>query len=338
LKTRCPTCKTRYEIDPGALLEADGLARCFRCGTVFETVAEGAVTPDVIYTSPVQSAVVLDEQSELSLGDTPEPHEPEATPEAPNAPAEDQVSEPHEPEPVADEADEPRLPTSVEDLLAQTHATEFTPAEEPEPQSASSTEEQPAGHTAEKTETKELPFTVPEDLEPLEPSPDVALGVADTLYEKKSHRGLFYGLLVILLVAGLGLQLAWQKRKELLAQFPILQPLCERIECIPDVVHAPKKISILQRDIRPTSNVPDSLTLSAQMRNDADIAQPLPDIQLSLVDNNGAVLIRRRLSAADYLFPTPPPGKVMVPGEVITITLDFKDPGSQASGFLIDFL
>ncbi len=199
-------------------------------------------------------------------------------------------------------------------------------------------EEQQAGHPAEKPETKELPFAVPEDLEPLEPSPDVALDVADTLYEKKSHRGLFYGLLVILLVAGLGLQLAWQKRKELIAQYPILQPLCERIECIPDVVHAPKKISILQRDIRPTSNVPDSLTLSAQMRNDADTAQPLPDIQLSLVDNNGAVLIRRRLSAADYLFPRPAPGKVMAPGEVVTITLDFKDPGSQASGFLIDFL
>ncbi|MBT8430343.1 MAG: zinc-ribbon domain-containing protein [Gammaproteobacteria bacterium] len=335
MKTRCPTCKTRYEIDPGALLEADGLARCFRCGTVFETVAEDAVTPDVTYTSPVQSAVTLDEQSELSRGGASEQQEKEATPETP---AEEKVSEPNEPEPVADEANEPILPTSVEDLLAQAHATESTPAEETESRSASSTEGQAVENLAEKSETKELPFAVPEDLEPLEPSPDVALGVADTLYEKKSHRGLFYGLLVILLVAGLGLQMGWQKRKELLAQYPILQPLCERIECIPKVIHAPKKISILQRDIRPTSNVPDSLTLSAQMRNDADTAQPLPDIQLSLVDNNGAVLIRRRLSAADYLFPTPPSGKVMAPGEVITITLDFKDPGSQASGFLIDFL
>ena len=26
MKTRCPTCKTRYNIDPEALLEADGLA------------------------------------------------------------------------------------------------------------------------------------------------------------------------------------------------------------------------------------------------------------------------------------------------------------------------
>ena len=117
-----------------------------------------------------------------------------------------------------------------------------------------------------------------------------------------------------------------------------MQPLCDVLECIPRVHRAPDKISIVQRDIRPTPNVPDSLTLNAQMRNDADVAQPLPDIQLSLVDNNGAVLIRRRLTAADYLFPAPPPDRVMAPGEVITITLDFEDPGYQASGFLIDFL
>jgi predicted Zn finger-like uncharacterized protein len=338
LKTRCPTCKTRYEIDPAALLEADGLARCFRCGTVFETVAEDAVTPDVICASPVQSAVTLNEQSELSLGDTAQPQTTQATPERPDATVADKESETRQPEPVADEANEPQLPTSVEDLLAQTRAAKYDRAEEAELPSASSIEEQQAARPAEKSEAKELPFAVPENLEPLEPSPDVALDVADTLYEKKSHRGLVYGLLAILLVAGLGLQMAWQQREELLAQYPILQPLCERIECIPSVMHAPRKISILQRDIRPTSNVPDSLTLSAQMRNDADTAQPLPDIQLSLVDNNGAVLIRRRLSAADYLFPTPPPERVMAPGEVITITLDFEDPGSQASGFLIDFL
>jgi len=338
VKTRCPSCKTRYEIDPDALLEADGLAQCFRCGTVFETVAEDAVAPDVICNSPVQSAVTLNEQSELSAGDSAEPQGPEATPEAAKVGIDESESAPHEPGPAADAADDPQLPTSVDDLLAQTRAAKSVPAEEAESAPASSIVERQAGHPPEKSETKELPFRVPEDLEPLEPSPDAALDVADTLYEKKSHRGLVYGLLIVTLIAGLGLQMAWQQRKELLAQYPILQPLCEHIECIPKVIHAPTKISILQRDIQPTSNVPGSLTLSAQMRNDADTAQPLPDVQLSLVDNNGAVLIRRRLSAADYLFPTPPPEKVMAPGEVITITLDFKDPGSQASGFLIDFL
>ena len=72
------------------------------------------------------------------------------------------------------------------------------------------------------------------------------------------------GCLAVLLATGLGLQLAWQYREDLLKQFPALQPLCERIGCRPGVVHAPDKFSILQRDIKPTANETGSLTLSAQ--------------------------------------------------------------------------
>ena len=355
VKTRCPTCKTRYEITPEALLEADGLARCFRCGTIFETVAEDIGTPNVIQDSAEQAAFELGEQSELASDDAAKPQTAAAAPEPdtqteapassvvradearepalPDAPAETPA-----PDETTDEASVQRLPESVEDLLAQAQKTRPPPTEKTEPEAVASTDSSPDENTKSEEASKELPFAVPENLEPLEPSPDVALDVTDTLYEKKSRRGFFYGLIAVILITGLGLQLAWQQRKELLAEYPFLQPLCEHIECIPDVIHAPDKISILQRDIRPTANVPGSLTLSAKMRNDADTAQALPDIHLSLVDNNGAILIRRRLSPTDYLFPTPPPEKVIAPGEVVTIKLDFEDPGYQASGFVIDFL
>ena len=75
-----------------------------------------------------------------------------------------------------------------------------------------------------------------------------------------------------------------------------------------------------------------------RIRNDAENAQPLPDIQLSLLDNNGGVLVRRRLTPGDYLFPAPPKEKLVTPGEVVTITLDFEDPGHLATGFVIGFL
>ena len=38
-----------------------------------------------------------------------------------------------------------------------------------------------------------------------------------------------------------------------------------------------------------------------------------------------------------FLGEAPPPGDNMAAGEVVTITLDFKDPGYEASGFVIDF-
>ena len=144
--------------------------------------------------------------------------------------------------------------------------------------------------------------------------------------------------MIVLLLAGLGLQFAWQQREDLIAEFPQLKPICGYIACQPQLVHAPDRFRILQRDIRPTANVPGSLTLSAQVRNDADIAQPFPDMQLSLLDNNGVVVIRRRLAPHEYLFPAPPVDKVIAPGEVITIALDFEDPGYLATGFQIDFL
>lgn len=182
-----------------------------------------------------------------------------------------------------------------------------------------------------------LPFAIPDDLPPLEPAAEGALDVVDTLYEKPTRRGLIYGTLAALLIGALALQLAWQHRADLLQQFPHLEVVCSYLPCRPEVVHEPDKYRVMQRDIAPTKNVPGSLTLKATIRNDAEIAQHLPDIQLSLIDNNGAPLIRRRLSPHEYLYPPPPENRVLEPGEVFTIEIDFEDPGHIASGFTIDF-
>ena len=183
----------------------------------------------------------------------------------------------------------------------------------------------------------ELPFDVPDDLKPLEASPDGAVDVVDTLYEKPSYRRLIYATIAVLLIGALALQLVWQYRSELLQRFPQLEVTCAYLPCRPEVVHEPGNYSVLQREIAPTENEPGSLTLNATIRNDAEIAQHLPDIQLSLIDNNGAALIRRRLSPREYLYPPPPDGSVLQPGEVFTIEIDFEDPGHIASGFTIDF-
>jgi predicted Zn finger-like uncharacterized protein len=255
MKTNCPGCKTHYMLDANALMATDGLARCHRCGTVFDAVGERAMEAP-----PSAEPLQLDEQAETDW------------------------------------------------------------------------------QTQQSIAAVDLPFDVPDDLEPLQPSPDAALDVEETLYQRPSRRGALYAGLALLLALGLGLQLAWQYREALLARFPGLQPVCDRLACVATQVHAPAELRVLQRELRAADNQPDSLNLSARFRNDADAAQPLPDIQLSLLDNNGSVLIRRRLSPHEYLFPPPPTGRVIAPGEVITISIDFKDPGYLATGFMLDFL
>lgn len=254
MQTSCPNCETRYDIDSKALIATDGLARCHRCGTVFDAAASRAVDSQAS-TEPL----------ELDLD-----------------------SEAHWRESGADD------PTA-------------------------------------------LPFDVPDNLEPLRPASDAALDVTDTLYEKRSIRRPLYATLAALLAIILGAQIAWQQREALLERFPQLAPVCERLQCVKSQVRAPSQLQILEREMRPADNQPGSLNLSARFRNDAEAAQPLPDIQLSLLDNNGSVLIRRRLSPRDYLYPPPPAERLIVPGEVITISIDFKDPGYLATGFMIDF-
>jgi predicted Zn finger-like uncharacterized protein len=255
MQTRCPNCETEYRIEPDAFLAADGLARCHRCGTVFDAAEKKPVDPQ-----SAADPLMLELQAETNWQQTPE------------------------------------------------------------------------------AELDELPFEVPEGLAPLQPSPEAAVDVTETLYEKRSIRGPLYTAIALLLATGLGLQLAWQHREDLLRQYPQLEPICDWLGCIADQVRAPDKLRILQREMRAADNQPGSLNLSADFRNDAELPQPLPDIQLSLLDNDGRVLVRRRLVPADYLYPPPPSDRVIGPGEVITISIDFKDPGYLATGFMIDFL
>jgi predicted Zn finger-like uncharacterized protein len=183
-----------------------------------------------------------------------------------------------------------------------------------------------------------LPFEVPDDLDPLPPSPEDVVDVAETLRGRRSRRGPLSALLVLLLATGLGLQFAWQQREELFARYPILAPICDYVDCAIAPVYAPEDLRILQREMRPSDDLPESLNLSARFRNEADAAQPLPDIQLSLVDNHGTVLIRRRLTADEYRVSPPLISGLIEPGEVVTISIDFQDPGYLATGFIIDFL
>lgn len=54
MNTRCPHCQTSYNVDPEILRQAQGMARCFNCGKVFDaftnSIAPGTADPDTLDT------------------------------------------------------------------------------------------------------------------------------------------------------------------------------------------------------------------------------------------------------------------------------------------------
>lgn len=426
MRTRCPDCKTEYDIDPNVLLASHGLARCFRCNALFDTTISTAVadaggqqvpvidprfeiSDDLEKTAQLAAEKLLHitsgkearkalkkalkqlerERAEgqatdggedfaggvppeelrdaLAQGPAGEPWE--AAPEEPRGESREALKaelkqelrdelreelreelqgelrqgEPVEArEPLPDEAQtafadawEERREASADTLQ---EAVKARLAPEPGERSGQAPQEEPQRDGTRELPAAELPFDVPDNLDPLKPSEDAMLDVADTLYEKRSHRGLIYGLVATLLLTAFGLQLAWQQRELLLDRFPWLSPVCAYLPCRPTMVRAPELLRVLERDIQPATNQPGALSLQATVLNEAALPQPLPDLQLSLVDNIGRVLIRRRLAPDEYMFPPPPGNRLIDPGEVFTITLDFRDPGYNATGFVIDFL
>lgn len=184
----------------------------------------------------------------------------------------------------------------------------------------------------------ELPFDIPEDLPTLEPREEGALDLHDSLHSKPEKRTPWWQwLLAMLLLLCLLAQIAWMSRADWM-RLPQAQPLCAWLDCSVAQQRDVKAFRVIERQLQAAPNVPNALRLVVRFRNQADFAQALPQLQLSLFESSGTLLARRLFSPADYLFPAPAKGTLAQAQEVFTIELLFEDPGARASGFKIDFL
>ena len=201
-------------------------------------------------------------------------------------------------------------------------------------ESISTTDSSPS----ETEEPLHLPFDVPDDLAPLEAEHSADPEMPEETPPAHKTLRAVAAFIATLLALGLLVQVTWGYRDDLLAQYPALEPVCEFLPCRVEVGRDTDALRVLQRDISRTEDASESLTLRIRFANAAAFAQPYPDIQLSLLDNGGNTLVRRRLDPNEYMFPAPPENSKIAPGEVVTISVEFVDPGYLATGFVIDFL
>jgi predicted Zn finger-like uncharacterized protein len=328
MQTRCPACQTLYRIDEDVLKRAGGQARCFRCDTVFNAYDHPASGPEPQEPLPADEAVEeqgvaslgMDTDSELSaLADLPE------VPEASGLAGPADVQEPLD------------IPDMIDSLHSR-HTTPHDAVPDLEPGSSVDTPRQSA------EPDDDLPFDMPADLPDIEPaeqeilSSDKVLPQQASPHKLRSWLGSLAALALTLTAFG---QLAWFNRTAVLATpagYTLAQGLCTLLDCTPPPRRAPSRFKILERNIVPAPHQQGVLAMRLSFSNGADFPQPLPDLQLSLYDNEEKLLARRRLHPREYLFPAPSDGTLVEPGATVVVDLQLEDPGRRASGFKLEFL
>jgi hypothetical protein len=144
----------------------------------------------------------------------------------------------------------------------------------------------------------------------------------------------------VLLVLGLGAQLAWAKRDSLVADptfGPALQTTCALLGCQLPLVAAPSRLRLLARDVEQHPSVPDGLLITASVHNDASFAQPYPVVTIVLSDANGQRLAMRRFQPDDYVGDPAARARGLAADATTAMVFEVQDPGQHAVAFAFSF-
>jgi len=142
-----------------------------------------------------------------------------------------------------------------------------------------------------------------------------------------------------LLALSLGLQLGYVER-DVLAQDARWRPWLERLRafsgCALSPWREPGAFAIIERSVQPNPDVPGALHIRATFRNRAPFAQAWPQLELRLLDINGAATGARRFTADEYLGSAPDSATV-APEQSVNARLDVLDPGRNTLSFEFAF-
>ncbi|WP_458070153.1 zinc-ribbon and DUF3426 domain-containing protein [Rhodanobacter sp. BL-MT-08] len=144
----------------------------------------------------------------------------------------------------------------------------------------------------------------------------------------------------LVLLLGLGAQLAWAKR-DLLIRDPIvggwLREACSQLGCELPLIAAPQQLRLLASNVQAHPSVSGALMISASVRNDAIFAQPFPVLTVTLSDAQGQRIAMRRLQPREYLDDTSILRHGLAPGASAALLLEVEDPGDKAVAFEFGF-
>jgi len=145
-------------------------------------------------------------------------------------------------------------------------------------------------------------------------------------------------LLLALLLAGL---YAYQERA-LLANNPRSRPLmsaaCWVLRCELPALFDASKLRVLSRHVYTHPEVADALVVNVVFRNEAEFDQRFPVLVIKLSDIRGKLVASRDFQPAEYLTPEMYNQSARMAAKTsLDISLEIRDPGTDASSFEMEF-
>ena len=332
MTTQCPSCATQFRIQTDQLIARQGKVRCGQCRHVFDALkglvhakAENSVTSGNVGN---HAPKLTSTQSMPTLAQAPNNFAAVDEPSTRTLPLDSVDARLLEVEPITTspilERPPPAPPQPISAAarayLAQDSASPTThPAEAPvtpvTPNPPMNEVEQAFVDALVQGDANQAAVSVDAATEPppkflKEPRQKRVLGpLAKTVY----------GLLTLVAAALLAAQTAYAFRERIAADVPESKPylaqLCDLVATLPTQPWPPCKTPKPVRDAtliaidfhELSSDSKAVLVLSALLRNKAAYAQPLPMLEVALVDGAKQVITRRALTPAEYLDPAQGP-------------------------------
>jgi len=164
-----------------------------------------------------------------------------------------------------------------------------------------------AAHPPAKTDFESLPQDT--SVESIDTSSiDILLeDVAEEPARPSRGKAVAWGLAAMLALCLAVVQFVYHLRAELAVSQPDMRPLleslCEVLDCDIPLPHKAELVSIETSDLHPDPQRKALLVLVAALKNRAPYAQAYPHLELTLTDTQDQPILRKVLAPADYLVP-----------------------------------
>ncbi len=310
---RCPYCRTSFHLGPAELEAARGRVRCGACLNVFDARSHLVIEQKYLFD--------MDAKSSPTDETRPDPIRRQ------------KHQDPAEPF-IGEGANPPNWPDDPDLDLVLGLGLDLAQHDEDEAGNFDEQRQEAFPDPLDQDYPLDDLYEATEDTLPDPLDEDYPLAYFDEEMEEPRPSRLWIAAAAVLLVL-IPVQLFWWQPPALLnlsGYSSWLRGQCSWLPCeqlnFQDLTYIR-----LEGNVQPSAHYQDTLRLYMELSNSGPLPQPLPDIQVSFLDQRGERLSSRVLNPSEYLVGEGIGVGVLRPGQPIQIYLDVYSPGHDFLGY-----